>query len=187
MIVGIDLGTTNSVIGAMDSGFPVLFADPAGRRLTPSVVYLPKEGEPVVGYEALRYGKDAIFSVKRLMGRRVGESEADRNIVGTRGEPARLRAGGRTVSPEEVSALILKKLKADAERALGCIVDRAVITVPAYFNDAQRAATKRAGEFAGFTVERLLAEPTAAALAYGLDRLVDKAKVAVYRSWGRNF
>ena len=187
MIVGIDLGTTNSLIGAMDSGFPVLFADPAGRRLTPSVVYFPEEGEPVAGYEALRYEKDAIFSVKRLMGRRVGESEAYRNIVGTRGEPTRLRAGARTVLPEEVSALILKKLKADAERALGGIVDRAVITVPAYFNDAQRAATKRAGELAGFTVERLLAEPTAAALAYGLDRLVDKAKVAVYDLGGGTF
>ena len=187
MIVGIDLGTTNSLIGAMDSGFPVLFADSAERRLTPSVVYFPEEGEPVIGYEALRYEKEAIFSVKRLMGRRVGESEAGRNIVGTQGETARLRAGGRTVSPEEVSALILKRLKADAERALGCVVDRAVITVPAYFNDAQRAATKRAGELAGFTVERLLAEPTAAALAYGLDRLVDKAKVAVYDLGGGTF
>ena len=187
MIVGIDLGTTNSLIGAMDSGFPVLFADSAGRRLTPSVVYFPEEGEPVVGYEALRYEKEAIFSVKRLMGRRVGGSEADRNIIETRGGPARLRARGRTVSPEEVSALILKKLKADAERALGCVVDRAVITVPAYFNDAQRAATKRAGELAGFTVERLLAEPTAAALAYGLDRLVDKTKVAVYDLGGGTF
>jgi molecular chaperone DnaK len=187
MIVGIDLGTTNSLIGAMDSGFPVLFGDPSGRRLTPSVVYFPGEGEPVIGYEALRFEEQAIFSVKRLMGRRVGESEADRNLVGTQGEPARLRAGGRTVSPEEVSALILKKLKADAERALGYIVDRAVITVPAYFNDAQRAATKRAGELAGFTVERLLAEPTAAALAYGLDRLADKARVAVYDLGGGTF
>jgi len=187
MIVGIDLGTTNSLIGAMDSGFPVLFADSSGRRLTPSVVYFPEEGEPVIGYDALRYEKEAIFSVKRLMGRRVGESGADRNIVGTQGEPALLRAGGRTVSPEEVSALILKKLKADAERALGCVVDRAVITVPAYFNDAQRAATKWAGELAGFTVERLLAEPTAAALAYGLDRLADRARIAVYDLGGGTF
>jgi molecular chaperone DnaK len=187
MIVGIDLGTTNSLIGAMDSGFPVLFADPAGRRLTPSVVYFPEAGEPIVGYRALSHGEHAIFSVKRLMGRRVGESKADRNIVGARGEPARMRAGGRTVSPEEVSALILQKLRADAELALGCTIDRAVITVPAYFNDAQRAATKRAGELAGFTVERLLAEPTAAALAYGLDRLADKAKVAVYDLGGGTF
>ena len=187
MIVGIDLGTTNSLIGAMESGFPVLFADPTGRRLTPSVVYFPQEGEPVVGHEALRYGEDAIFSIKRVMGRRVGEGDTDRKIVGTRGERARVCAGGRTVSPEDVSALILKKLKGDAERALGCVVERAVITVPAYFNDAQRAATKRAGELAGFTVERLLAEPTAAALAYGLDRLADKAKVAVYDLGGGTF
>jgi molecular chaperone DnaK len=187
MIVGIDLGTTNSLIGAMDSGFPVLFADPLGRRLTPSVVYFPEEGEPLVGHEASRYGEKAISSVKRLMGRRVGESGIDRNISGKQGEPVRLRAGQRTVSPEEVSALILKKLKTDAERELGCTVDRAVITVPAYFNDAQRAATKRAGESAGFSVERLLAEPTAAALAYGLDRLSDKSKVAVYDLGGGTF
>jgi molecular chaperone DnaK len=187
MIVGIDLGTTNSLIGVMDSGFPVLFADPSGRRLTPSVVYLPEGGEPVVGHEALRYGEEAVSSVKRLIGRRVRESEADRNVVGMPEEPARLRVGGRTVSPEEVSALILKKLKLDAERELGRTVDRAVITVPAYFNDAQRAATKRAGELAGFKVERLLAEPTAAALSYGLDRLADKSKVAVYDLGGGTF
>ena len=186
MIVGIDLGTTNSLIGAMDAGFPVLFADEDGRRLTPSVVYFPEDGDPVVGYEALRH-TDAVFSVKRLMGRKIGESETDGRGVGVRGEPVRLRAGGRTISPEEVSALILKKLKADAERALGSTVDRAVITVPAYFNDAQRAATKRAGEAAGFVVERLLAEPTAAALAYGLDRLEDKTKVAVYDLGGGTF
>ncbi|HEY5704694.1 MAG TPA: Hsp70 family protein [Terrimicrobiaceae bacterium] len=187
MIVGIDLGTTNSLIGAMDSGFPILFADSAGNRLTPSVVYFPEKGEPVVGYEALRYGTGAIFSVKRLMGRRVGEAEEIRNVVGRQGGPARLRAGGRTLSPEDVSAVILRKLKADAERVLGFTVDRAVITVPAYFNDAQRAATKRAGELAGFAVERLLAEPTAAALAYGLDRLADKAKIAVYDLGGGTF
>ncbi|HEY5770303.1 MAG TPA: Hsp70 family protein [Terrimicrobium sp.] len=187
MIVGIDLGTTNSLIGAMDAGFPVLFADAAGRRLTPSVVYFPDGGEPIVGYGALSHREQAIVSVKRLMGRRVGESGANRNIVGTRGEPVRLVAGGRTILPEEVAALILTKLKADAERALGGVVDRAVITVPAYFNDAQRAATKRAGELAGFTVERLLAEPTAAALAYGLNRLADKAKVVVYDFGGGTF
>jgi molecular chaperone DnaK len=186
MIVGIDLGTTNSLIGAMDAGFPVLFADEAGRRLTPSVVYFPERGDPVVGYEALRHAQ-AVSSVKRLMGRRVGESETDGRGVGSPGEPVRLLAGGRIVSPEDVSALILGKLKADAERALGCAVVRAVITVPAYFNDAQRAATKRAGEAAGFAVERLLAEPTAAALAYGLDRLGDKAKVAVYDLGGGTF
>src|SRR3981189_2198920 len=132
MIVGIDLGTTNSLIGAMDAGFPVLFADEAGRRLTPSVVYFPERGEPVVGYEALLHGEEAIFSVKRLMGRKVGEGEADARIAGMRGEPTRIGAGSKSVSPEEISALILKKLKADAERMLGCAIDRAVITVPAY-------------------------------------------------------
>ena len=150
MIVGIDLGTTNSLIGAMDSGLPILFPDSCGRRLTPSVVYFPDGEEPLVGHDALRYGEQAIFSVKRLMGRRAGECGMDRRIVGSPAEPARLRVNGGSVSPEEVSALILKKLKADAERALGYAIDRAVITVPAYFNDAQRAATKRAGELARF-------------------------------------
>ena len=187
MIVGIDLGTTNSLIGAMDSGLPTLFPDSCGRRLTPSVVYFPDGEEPLVGHDALRYGEQAIFSVKRLMGRRAGECGMDRRIVGSPAEPARLRVNGGSVSPEEVSALILKKLKADAERALGYAIDRAVITVPAYFNDAQRAATKRAGELAGFVVERLLAEPTAAALAYGLDRLADRARVAVYDLGGGTF
>ena len=186
MIVGIDLGTTNSLIGAMEAGFPILFSDELGRRLTPSVVYFPQGGDPIVGYEALKYD-EAIFSVKRLMGRKVGESQTSERGVGVPGEPVRLLAGGRIVSPEDVSAAILRKLKRDAERSLGTSVDRAVITVPAYFNDAQRAATKRAGEAAGFVVERLLAEPTAAALAYGLDRLNERAKVAVYDLGGGTF
>jgi molecular chaperone DnaK len=186
-IVGIDLGTTNSLIGAMDSGFPVLFADQAGRRLTPSAVFFSEEGNPVVGYEALRHENEAILSVKRLMGRRVGEVPAEGKMIGKPGDALLLQRGERTISPEEVSAEILKKLKADAERELGSMVTRAVITVPAYFNDGQRAATRRAGELAGFTVERLLAEPTAAALAYGLDRLADKAKVAVYDLGGGTF
>jgi molecular chaperone DnaK len=186
MIVGIDLGTTNSLIGAMEAGFPILFPDELGRRLTPSVVYFPQGGDPIVGHEALQYD-EAIFSVKRLMGRKVGESETSGRGVGVPGEPVRLLAGGRILSPEDVSAAILRKLKRDAERSLGTSVDRAVITVPAYFNDAQRAATKRAGEAAGFVVERLLAEPTAAALAYGLDRLTEHAKVAVYDLGGGTF
>jgi molecular chaperone DnaK len=186
MIVGIDLGTTNSLIGAMEAGFPILFPDELGRRLTPSVVYFPQGGDPIVGHEALQYD-EAIFSVKRLMGRKVGESETSGGGVGVPGEPVRLLAGGRIVSPEDVSAAILRKLKRDAERSLGTSVDRAVITVPAYFNDAQRAATKRAGEAAGLVVERLLAEPTAAALAYGLDRLTEHAKVAVYDLGGGTF
>jgi molecular chaperone DnaK len=186
MIVGIDLGTTNSLIGAMDAGFPILFPDESGRRLTPSVVYFPQNGDPIVGYEALPC-EGAIFSVKRLMGRRIGESECAGRGVGALGDSLRLLAGGRIVSPEDVSAAILRKLKRDAERSLGTSVERAVITVPAYFNDAQRAATKRAGEAAGFVVERLLAEPTAAALAYGLDRLTEHAKVAVYDLGGGTF
>jgi len=167
MIVGIDLGTTNSLIGAMDAGFPVLFADEEGNRLTPSVVCFPNEGDPVVGRSAAD-GDDAIRSIKRQMGQ---------------GSPAQ----ANRPSPEEVSAVILKKLKSDAERALGQVVERAVITVPAYFNEAQRAATKRAGELAGFVVERLLAEPTAAALAYGLDRMEEKSRVAVYDFGGGTF
>jgi molecular chaperone DnaK len=186
MIVGIDLGTTNSLIGAMEAGFPLLFPDELGRRLTPSVVYFPEGGDPIVGEEALRL-EEAIFSVKRLMGRKIGESESAGRGVGAPGDAVRLLAGGRIVSPEDVSAAILRKLKSDAERSLGTTVDRAVITVPAYFNDAQRAATKRAGEAAGFVVERLLAEPTAAALAYGLDRLTEHAKVAVYDLGGGTF
>ncbi len=164
MIVGIDLGTTNSLVGAMDAGFPVLFADGEGERLTPSAVYYPASGEPLVGRPALLHREEAILSVKRLMGQPAGK-----------------------ISPEEVSALILKKLKADAECALGQPITQAVITVPAYFNEAQRAATKRAGELAGFTVERLLAEPTAAALAYGLNRLDEKSRVAVYDLGGGTF
>lgn len=168
MIVGIDLGTTNSLVGAMDSGFPILFADEEGRRLTPSAVWFPASGEPKVGNDALLHRDEAVLSIKRQMGRQ--------KVAGPRGG-----------NPEEISALILKKLKADAERVLGVSVTRAVITVPAYFNDSQRAATKRAGELAGFTVERLLAEPTAAALAYGLDKLTEKSKVAVYDLGGGTF
>jgi molecular chaperone DnaK len=186
MIVGVDLGTTNSLIGATEAGFPILFSDELGRRLTPSVVYFPEGGDPIVGHEALQFA-EAIFSVKRLMGRKIGESESAGRMVGAPGDPVRLLAGGRLVSPEDVSAAILRKLKSDAEGSLGTTVDRAVITVPAYFNDAQRAATKRAGEAAGFVVERLLAEPTAAALAYGLDRLTEHAKVAVYDLGGGTF
>jgi len=168
MIVGIDLGTTNSLVGAMDSGFPILFADEEGRRLTPSAVWFPSSGEPKIGHEALLHRDEAVLSIKRQMGRQKA-------------------VGPRRANPEEISSLILTKLKADAERALGAAVTRAVITVPAYFNDSQRAATKRAGELAGFTVERLLAEPTAAALAYGLNKLTEKSKVAVYDLGGGTF
>lgn len=184
-IVGIDLGTTNSLVGIVDSGFPILLADADGQRLTPSVVEFG-EGEPLVG----RLAKDGISSIKRLMGARAGEIDPaglPYAVVGAPGTPARVKAGPSDLLPEEVSACILRKLKADAERALGQSVHRAVITVPAYFNDAQRSATKVAGELAGFTVERIINEPTAAALAYGLDRLGARARVAVYDLGGGTF
>jgi molecular chaperone DnaK len=193
VIVGIDLGTTNSLIGAMDAGFPILFADAEGERLTPSVVHFPATGEPLVGRSAARMrvlDPDAtVYSVKRFIGRRVGEEADDVSyaLAGAKGAPARIRVRDHEFSPEEISSLILRKLKADAERALGGEVSRAVITVPAYFNDAQRQATKAAGELAGFTVERIVNEPTAAALAYGLDKLGDRSKIAVFDLGGGTF
>jgi len=194
MIAGIDLGTTHSLAGVMESGFPVLVTDEAGRRLTPSAVWFGTSGVTLVGWPALEKcdtePSRVVTSVKRLVGRRASEK-----IEPLPPYPIGLGSGGWmnvlidgiTRPPEEISALILAKLKADLERACGRSVDQAVITVPAYFNDAQRAATKRAGELAGFSVERLLAEPTAAALAYGLDRLGEKARVAVYDLGGGTF
>jgi molecular chaperone DnaK len=192
-IAGIDLGTTNSLIGVMDAGFPVLLADADGERLTPSVVHFPENGEPLVGRAAERMRAidpaHTVYSIKRFIGRRVGEEADDVSymLAGQRGAPVRVRIRDREWSPEEISALILRKLKADAERALGQTIERAVITVPAYFNDAQRAATKTAGEMAGFGVERIVNEPTAAALAYGLDKLRDRTKIAVFDLGGGTF
>jgi len=196
-IVGIDLGTTNSLVGVMDSGFPVLIADAEGRRLTPSVVHFPGAGEPpLVGAAAKRIRglkpKQTVSSIKRFMGRRGSEISREEMIVsypvaGQGNEPVRVEMPGRAWSPEEISAEVLKKLKADVERSLGEPVTRAVITVPAYFNDAQRNATKEAGKLAGFEVERIVNEPTAAALAYGLDRLKSKSKIAVYDLGGGTF
>lgn len=180
-ILGIDLGTTNSLVGAVDTGFPILLADEEGQRLTPSAVHYAADGTPTVGAAALRRrALDAartVTSVKRLLGRRPGEGDWR--------PPYDLRAMGLT--PIDVSAEILKRLKAIAERALEQTVSRAVITVPAYFNDAQRNATKQAGEKAGLHVERILSEPTAAALAYGLDKLDEHKKVAVYDLGGGTF
>jgi molecular chaperone DnaK len=193
-IVGIDLGTTNSLIGIMESGFPILLADENGERLTPSVVHFPEAGEPMVGRAALRARalapRTTIYSIKRLMGMRSDEVERlniDYEVAAAEKGLARVRVRGREFSPEEISALILRKLKADAERALGRTVDRAVITVPAYFNDAQRNATKQAGELAGFSVERIVNEPTAAALAFGLDRSKKRLRVGVYDLGGGTF
>jgi molecular chaperone DnaK len=193
MIVGIDLGTTNSLIGVYDAGFVTLIADSGGSRLTPSVVHYPKDGETLVGFPAGRLRvlepERTLFSVKRFMGRRGGEEEVvmPYRVVGEAGAPVRLVAGGTVLSPEQVASEILRKLKEDAERSLGTAVEKAVITVPAYFNDAQRSATKRAGELAGFEVLRILNEPTAAALAYGLERRGERTRVAVYDLGGGTF
>lgn len=193
-IVGIDLGTTNSLIGIVESGFPILLADENGERLTPSVVHFPENNGPLVGNAALRaraaFPRTTVSSIKRLMGATAAEASNEEFAYATTEAGARtlqVRIGPREFSPEEISALILRRLKMNAERALGREVSRAVITVPAYFNDAQRSATKRAGELAGFTVERILNEPTAAALAFGLDRAREKSRIAVYDLGGGTF
>ncbi len=194
-IVGIDLGTTNSLVATVDSGIPFVIADANGQRLTPSVVHFPSAtAEPVVGHEANRIRllkpSETIYSVKRFLGRRGSEVTAEEKQLTY---PLKIEGAvtipvhGKNYLPEEVSAEVLKKLKRDAEDYFGEAVTRAVITVPAYFNDAQRQATKRAGELAGFTVERIVNEPTAAALAYGLDKLKEKSKIAVYDLGGGTF
>jgi len=191
------LGTTNSLVATVDSGIPLVIADTAGRRLTPSVVHFPAaDAEPIVGHEANRVRvvkpAETVYSVKRFIGRRGAEiSDEEKQItfpLQTDGAgPVAIPIHGKHVSPEEISAAILGKLKRDAENYFGEPVTRAVITVPAYFNDAQRNATRRAGELAGFTVERIVNEPTAAALACGLDKLKEKSKIAVYDLGGGTF
>jgi len=196
-IVGIDLGTTNSLVATVDSGIPFVIADADGQRLTPSVVHVPgADAAPIVGHKANRVRvlrpAETVYSVKRFMGRRGAEISREEMLVtypvrGAGAGPVTIDLPGRAWTPEEISAAVLKKLKGDAEAYLGEAVTRAVITVPAYFNDAQRNATKRAGELAGFTVERIVNEPTAAALAYGLDKLKERAKIAVYDLGGGTF
>src|SRR5947209_7934257 len=196
-IVGIDLGTTNSLVATVDSGIPLVIADAEGRRLTPSVVHVPASGgAPVIGQKANRVRvikpAETVYSVKRFMGRRGAEIQREEMLVtypvkGEGAGPVTIDLHGRNWTPEEISAEVLKKLKGDSERFFGEAVTRAVITVPAYFNDAQRQATKRAGELAGLTVERIINEPTAAALAYGLDKLKEHSKIAVYDLGGGTF
>jgi molecular chaperone DnaK len=196
-IVGIDLGTTNSAVATVDAGIPFVIADTEGQRLTPSVVHVPAaDAEPIVGHKANRVRvlkpSETVYSVKRFMGRRGADIAREEMLVTypVRGEgtgQVSIDIHGRAWTPEEISAEVLKKLKRDAEAALGEAVTRAVITVPAYFNDAQRNATKKAGELAGFTVERIVNEPTAAALAYGLDKLKERSKIAVYDLGGGTF
>lgn len=196
-IVGIDLGTTNSLVATVDSGIPLVIADAESRRLTPSVVHFPSaDAKPVVGTAANRVRvikpAETVYSVKRFIGRRGSEILPEEMTVTypldcAGGGAVTIPIHGRKILPEEISAEVLKKLKRDAESYFGEPVTRAVITVPAYFNDAQRNATKKAGELAGFTVERIVNEPTAAALAYGLNRLHERAKIAVYDLGGGTF
>ncbi|QQL45246.1 Hsp70 family protein [Sulfuriroseicoccus oceanibius] len=193
-IIGIDLGTTNSLVGAVVSGFPIVLADANGERVTPSVVHYPLGGgAPVVGAPALRQRaltpERTIHSAKRLIGQRQGETGwvPEYETEAGDGGGVKVVVDGEARTPEEVSADVLRHLKAVAEEALEHDVRRAVITVPAYFNDAQRKATMRAGEMAGLEVERIVSEPTAAALAYGADRKEGAQKVAVYDLGGGTF
>src|SRR5512135_3038876 len=194
-IIGIDLGTTNSCVAVMEGGDPVVIPNAEGNRTTPSVVAFSKSGERLVGQVAKRQAitnpANTVFSIKRFMGRKYSEVTEEMKMVpfsviqASNGD-ARVKAGGKEYSPPEISAMILGKLKEAAEAYLGEKITRAVITVPAYFNDSQRQATKDAGQIAGLTVERLVNEPTAAALAYGLDKKKDET-IAVYDFGGGTF
>jgi molecular chaperone DnaK len=194
-IIGIDLGTTNSCVAVMEGGDPVVIPNAEGNRTTPSVVAFSKTGERLVGQVAKRQAvtnpENTVFSIKRFMGRKYSEVTEEMKMVPFKVVQAsngdvRVRAGSKEYSPPEISAMILGQLKEAAEAYLGEKVTRAVITVPAYFNDSQRQATKDAGQIAGLTVERLVNEPTAAALAYGLDKKKDET-IAVYDFGGGTF
>jgi molecular chaperone DnaK len=194
-IIGIDLGTTNSVVAVMEGGQPVVITNAEGSRLTPSVVAFTKTGERLVGQVAKRQAvtnpENTIFSIKRFMGRRFTEVTEEMTMVPYRVVQAsngdvRVRAGNEDYAPPQISAMILQKLKQSAEDYLGQPVTKAVITVPAYFNDAQRQATKEAGQIAGLEVMRIVNEPTAAALAYGLDKKNEEL-IDVYDFGGGTF
>src|SRR5687767_612901 len=194
-IIGIDLGTTNSVVAVMEGGEPTVITNPEGSRLTPSIVAFTKAGERLVGQVAKRQAvtnpENTIFSIKRFMGRKFDEVNEEMrmvpySVVRASNGDVRVKAGGKEYSPPEISAMILQKLKQSAEEYLGQPVTKAVITVPAYFNDAQRQATKDAGQIAGLEVMRIVNEPTAAALAYGLDKKKDET-IAVYDFGGGTF
>ncbi|HEX9700034.1 MAG TPA: molecular chaperone DnaK [Acidobacteriota bacterium] len=193
-IIGIDLGTTNSVVAVMEGGEPVVIPNAEGNRTTPSVVAFTEKNERLVGQVAKRQAitnpENTVFSIKRFMGRRYSEVDEEMKMVPyevvEEGNDVRVVARGKKYPPPEISAMILQKLKQAAEDYLGTKVERAVITVPAYFNDSQRQATKDAGKIAGLKVERIINEPTAAALAYGLDKQADE-KIAVYDFGGGTF
>jgi molecular chaperone DnaK len=194
-IIGIDLGTTNSVVAVMQGGEPTVIPNQEGARTTPSVVAITKSGERLVGQVAKRQAitnpENTVYSIKRFMGRRYDEVQEEvkrvpYKVVKGPHDDARIEIAGKTYSPPEISAMILQKLKSAAEDFLGEKVTKAVITVPAYFNDSQRQATKQAGEIAGLDVQRIINEPTAAALAYGLDKKKDET-IAVYDLGGGTF
>ena len=195
-IIGIDLGTTNSAMAVMEAGQPTIIANAEGGRTTPSMVAVNKNGQRLVGQVAKRQAvinsENTISSVKRLIGRKFSDEEVQRDIklmpykIEKAGNGVKVKMGDKSYTPEEISAAILGKLKADAEAYLGTAVTEAVITVPAYFNDAQRQATKDAGKIAGLEVKRIINEPTAAALAYGLDKKKEE-KIVVYDLGGGTF
>ncbi|HZH33172.1 MAG TPA: Hsp70 family protein, partial [Pyrinomonadaceae bacterium] len=194
-IIGIDLGTTNSVVAVMENGEPTVITNSEGGRTTPSVVAFTKDGNRLVGQVAKRQAvtnpENTIYSIKRFMGRGFDEVTEEKKQVPYQVQPAgnrdvRINAGGKEYTPPEISALILQKMKQSAEDYLGQKVDKAVITVPAYFNDAQRQATKDAGKIAGLEVMRIVNEPTAAALAYGLDKKKEEI-IAVFDFGGGTF
>src|SRR6266571_4114151 len=196
-VIGIDLGTTNSCVAVMEGGEPVVIPNVEGGRITPSVVAMSKGGERLVGQvakrQAITNSENTVYSIKRLMGRKFSDPEVQRDLkllsykveAAPNGD-ASVRMGDRLYSPQEISAMILQKLKADAEAYLGEPVAEAVITVPAYFNDAQRNATKDAGKIAGLEVLRIINEPTAASLAYGLDKEHDQT-ILVFDLGGGTF
>ncbi len=199
-VIGIDLGTTNSCMAVMEGGEPLVLENSEGRRVTPSVVAFAKTGERLVGdaakRQAITNSKNTVYSIKRFMGRKYSEVEEERKRV-----PYKVVSGPNSdacvevevdgkpkqFTPPEISAMILAKLKADAEMRLGEKIAQAVITVPAYFNDSQRQATKDAGRIAGLEVLRIINEPTAASLAYGLDKKKKDEEIAVYDLGGGTF
>ena len=193
-IIGIDLGTTNSVVAVMEGNEPLVITNREGSRLTPSVVAFTKDGERLVGQIARRQAvtnpENTVYSIKRFMGRRYGEVQEEMKMVPYKVMPAdddvRVQIGDKQYAPAEISAMVLQKLKEAAEDHLGEKITEVVITVPAYFNDSQRQATKDAGKIAGLDVKRIINEPTAAALAYGLDKKKDEV-IAVYDFGGGTF
>ena len=195
-IIGIDLGTTNSCVAVMEGNDPVVIANSEGRRTTPSIVAFVDGGERKVGDPAKRQAitnpTRTIFSIKRFMGENFDQVQNEiarvpYKVVRSENNMPRIDIDGRLYSPQEISAMILQKMKKTAEDYLGQEVNEAVITVPAYFNDSQRQATKEAGEIAGLNVRRIINEPTAAALAYGLDKANKDMKIAVFDLGGGTF